>query len=84
MSQNRGLARETICEYGDHYCYSPGKYNWKPSLVEHCGEVAVLLDETHFNAGSRSRVRSLDYAVVIEGHNIRSRAPRSRYQKLVR
>ena len=67
-----------------HYCYSPGKYNWKPSLVEYCGEVAVLLGETHFNAGSRSRVRSLDYAVAIEGHNIRSRAARSRYQKLVR
>ena len=33
----------------DHYCYSSGKYNWKPSLLEHCSEVAVLLGETHFN-----------------------------------
>ena len=51
-----------VREYRDHYCYNSRKYNWKPSLLEHCGEVAVLLGETHFNAGSRSRVRSLDYA----------------------
>ena len=38
-----------VRKYRDHYCYSSGKYNWKPSPLELCGEVAVLLSETHFN-----------------------------------
>ena len=53
LAQARARANQAskfeVCEYGDHYCYSPGKYNWKPSLLEHCSEVAVLLGETHFN-----------------------------------
>ena len=48
---------------------SPGKYNWKPSLLEHCGEVAVLLGETHFNG----RGQESDPWIVPRPHPLRGK-----------
>ena len=53
-----------------------------PSLLEKCGKIAVLLSETRFNGRGLEVVRSLDYAVAIDDHNVRSRP--ANYQKLVR
>ena len=47
-----------VHEYGDHYCGSPRKYDWKPSLLEDCGKIAVLLSETRFNGRGQEVARS--------------------------